>query len=129
MRRILIADDNDAIRGVLGQLLRRHDGWEVCADVKNGQEAVLKAIELKPNVIILDLAMPMMDGLQATREITQILPAVPIIIYTLHKSSWLELDAKKAGARQVVSKPDTDALVRAVETVLNTQSEDSIAAP
>jgi CheY-like chemotaxis protein len=69
MRRILIADDNDAIRGVLSQLLRRHDGWEVCADVKNGQEAVLKAIELKPNVIILDLAMPMMDGLQPTREI------------------------------------------------------------
>ena len=129
MRRILIADDNDAIRGVLGQLLRRHDGWEVCADVKNGQEAVLKAIELKPNVIILDLAMPMMDGLQPTREITQILPAVPIIIYTLHKSSWLELDAKKAGARLVVSKRDTDALVRAAETVLNTQSEDSIAAP
>jgi CheY-like chemotaxis protein len=102
--RILIADDNEVARGSLSELLSNHDGWEVCAAVENGEQAVLKASELKPNLVILDLAMPVKDGLRATREIGQILPSVPIVIYTMHDSSWLELEARKAGARYMVAK-------------------------
>jgi DNA-binding NarL/FixJ family response regulator len=116
--RILIADDNQATRSSLTELLNKHDGWEVCAAVENGQQAVVKARELKPDLIILDLAMPVMDGMRATREIGQILPSVPILIYTLHDSSWLDLEAKQAGARQVVLKPDAMRLLTAIEDVL-----------
>jgi DNA-binding NarL/FixJ family response regulator len=116
--RILIADDNEVARGSLSELLSNHDGWEVCAAVENGEQAVLKASELKPNLVILDLAMPVKDGLRATREIGQILPSVPIVIYTMHDSSWLELEARKAGARYMVAKTDTDKLLTVVESVL-----------
>src|SRR5579862_8708368 len=79
---------------------------EVCAEVENGEQALVKARELNPDLIILDLAMPVMDGLRATREILRILPSVAIIIYTLHYAPWVELEAKKAGARGVVAKSD-----------------------
>ncbi len=65
----------------------------MCAAVENGQEAVLKALELKPDLILLDLAMPAMDGLHAAREIGKVLPAIPIVVYTLHDSSWVRLEA------------------------------------
>jgi CheY-like chemotaxis protein len=73
--RILIADDNVVVRRHLGELFKSHAGWEVCAEVENGQQAVLKTRELKPDLIILDLAMPVMDGLQAAREIGKALPS------------------------------------------------------
>ena len=62
--RILIADNNEIARGRLTQLIQSHDRWEVCAQTENGQKALLKATELKPDIIILDLAMPVMDGLE-----------------------------------------------------------------
>lgn len=95
--RILIADDNDAARGRISELLRCHDGWEVCAEVEDGQQAVLKATELKPDIIILDLAMPVMNGLQAAGEISLVLPSVPIVLYTLHDLPVIQLEAKKFG--------------------------------
>ncbi len=70
--RILIADDNEAVRGRLGELLATHDGWEVCGSVASGREAVEKAVELRPSLIILDLAMPEMDGLSAAKEIGKV---------------------------------------------------------
>lgn len=119
---ILIADDNEVIRGVLSELLRNHKGWEVCAEVGNGRQAVLKAAELKPEVIILDLAMPGLDGLTATREILKILPSVPIVLYTLHSSPVVELEAKKAGVRRVIAKPQSGLLLRAIEELLSEQA-------
>jgi CheY-like chemotaxis protein len=116
--RILIADDNEIALGRLSQLLKSHDGWEVCAAVENGQQAVVKAVELKPDLIILDLAMPVMDGLRASRAIAQILPTVPILIFTLHEVAWLKLEAKKAGAQQVVSKLNVATLLTGIEGVL-----------
>src|SRR5580693_3731994 len=95
--RILIADDNDAARGRISEILRCHDGWEVCAEVEDGQQAVLKATELKPDLIILDLAMPVMNGLQAAGEIGKVLPSVPVVLYTLHNLPQIELEAKKFG--------------------------------
>jgi two-component system chemotaxis response regulator CheB len=120
--RILIADDNEVVRGRLSDFLASHDGWEVCAAVGNGRDAVEKAIELKPSLIILDLAMPVMDGLSTAREIGRLLPSVPILLFTLHKFAAIDLEAKKAGVRHVVEKPDTDALLRAAEELLKSGS-------
>lgn len=123
--KILIADDNDVARAALSELMQAHDHWEVCAEPGNGRQAVSKAVELKPDIIILDLAMPVMDGLTAAREIGKVLPLVPIVLYTLHKLPSIELEAKKAGVRQVVLKPDTDSLFSVVEELLRQGPQES----
>ena len=123
--RILIADDNEAVRGRLGELLTTHDGWEVCGAVASGREAVEKAVELRPSLIILDLAMPEMDGLSAAKEIGKKLPSVPIVIFTLHKFATIDLEAKKAGVRYVVAKPDTETLLRVVDELAKSQPAES----
>ncbi len=96
-------------------ILDSHEGWKVCFAGENGQQAVEQTASLKPDLIILDLAMPVMNGLQAARKIAEIMPSVPILIYTLHNSPSVELEAKKAGARKVVFKPDVKALLEAIE--------------
>ena len=119
---ILVVDDNEVVRGRLSETLNSHDGWEVCAAVENGEQALMKARELHPDLIVLDLAMPGMDGLRATREITRILPSVPIVIYTLHYGEWLVLEAKKAGARGLVPKSDIAKLMDVLEDLLHEKS-------
>jgi DNA-binding NarL/FixJ family response regulator len=127
--RLLIADDNATVRRMLRALLETHDGWQVCGEAENGLEAIAKAKELQPDVIILDLAMPVMDGLRATREIAKTLPAVPILIHTLHNAPGVELEAKKAGARKIINKTeDADELLRAVEEALDSAREQRAAA-
>lgn len=116
--RILIADDHNTVRRRISQLLEFHDGWEVCAEVENGKQAVLKATELKPDVIVLDLAMPVMNGVEAADEIAKILPSVPIVLYTMYALPVIELKAKKVGVRQVIAKPDAAGLLRAVENLV-----------
>ena len=116
--RILIADDNEVARVRLSQLLTYRGGWEVCAAVDSGKQALLQAKELKPDLIIMDLAMPDMDGLNPIREITENLPAVPILIFTLYVATGLSLEAKKAGAIEVVSKGNAETLLTAVEEIL-----------
>jgi DNA-binding NarL/FixJ family response regulator len=120
--RVLLADDNDVLRGSLSEVLKSRAGWEVCAEVANGEQAVAKAKELKPDLIILDLAMPVVDGLKATREISKVLPSTPILIYTVHDVSWIQIEARKAGARKVISKPNADLLLRIAEELLRKES-------
>jgi DNA-binding NarL/FixJ family response regulator len=79
MTRILIADDSDLMQEHLTIALESHAGWTVCGNAANGVSAILKAHELKPDLIILDLVMPMLDGLRAADEIAKILPTVPIV--------------------------------------------------
>jgi DNA-binding NarL/FixJ family response regulator len=118
--RILIADDHPAVRTVLRALIAGHADWQVCGEAENGFEAVAKAGELKPDVIILDLAMPIMDGVRAAREISSATPTVPILLHTMHGSPTLNLEAKKAGVCKVVSKGESgDDLLIAIEGVLN----------
>jgi DNA-binding NarL/FixJ family response regulator len=124
--RILIADDNEIVRGRLREFLASHDGWEVCASVGNGRDALEKAVELRPSLIILDLAMPEMDGLSTAREIGKVLPSVPIVLFTLHKFATIDLEAKKAGVRHVVAKPDTNALLRTAEELLRNGPLESV---
>jgi len=117
--RILIADDQSILRKALKALLEARVGWQVCGEAANGREAVQKSAELNPDLIILDLAMPVMNGLQAAREISSASPGVPILMYTNYALAPLALEARKYGVRQVVSKGDSmDELFSAVETLL-----------
>lgn len=127
--RILIADDHNLLRHVLKAMLEEHSDWQVCAEAKNGLQAVQKTAELKPDVIILDFAMPVMDGLRAAREIHSVSPAVPILMYTNYFFSTLALEASIAGVRQVIDKgTGADELLAAVETVLGERSSTTAAA-
>jgi DNA-binding NarL/FixJ family response regulator len=121
--RILIADDHSLLRNALKALLEEHSDWQVCAEAKTGLEAVQKAAEFKPDVIILDFAMPVMDGLRAAREIHSASPAVPILMYTNYFFSALAIAATIAGVHQVIDKgAGAGQLLTAVETVLGEKS-------
>jgi DNA-binding NarL/FixJ family response regulator len=118
--RILIADDHVVIRKMLKALLETREGWEVCGEAANGREAVTKAQELKPDLMIMDLAMPIMDGIRASRELSKSMPTVPIVMHTLHYSLELEVEARKAGIRQVIAKVDSgERLMNAIEALVN----------
>jgi DNA-binding NarL/FixJ family response regulator len=118
--RILIADDHDTMRQMLKRTLEDRRGWEVCAEAKDGLEAVQLALEFLPDVVILDFAMPRMNGLHATQNILSVLPGTPILLYTSHASSVLANDAARAGVQQVVSKSvPVEWLIDAIEVALN----------
>lgn len=118
--RILIADDHEMMRDILRSLINSHEGWQVCAEAKNGSEAVAQAKELHPDLIVLDLAMPVMDGMQAAREIVKSRPEARMIMFTLHASPEVEEHAKRAGVKRVVSKAKNGGrLVTAIEQVLD----------
>lgn len=119
---ILIADDNGLVRKLLRGMLERDGGWEV-AGARDGQEAVLKAQELKPDAVILDLAMPVMDGLEAAREIGKALPSAPVILYTIHDSPETTLAATRAGVARVFPKTGSaEALIKAVGELLTNEN-------
>jgi len=115
--RILIADDNDVYRKVLRKLLEPVERWEI-VEARDGQEAVTKTLELRPDLVILDLAMPLKDGLSAAREISHVLPDVPILMCTMHLSPHLETEAHKSGIRKVLSKSDSSLLLPALQQIL-----------
>ena len=118
LMRILIADDYEPLREMLKALLETHAGWEVCGEATDGREAVQKAAELKPDVIILDLSMPTMDGVQAANRISLDAQGVPILIYTNYAiSQEAKLEAKKHGIWDVINKDAPSQLVRAIEAV------------
>ena len=120
--RILIAEDSPSVRSALRSLLEDASAavgsWEI-VDVDNGKEAITKAKELKPDLIILDLVMPVMDGLKAARQLSKLLPDTPILMHTMHWSPQVELEARKVGVRKVVSKVDSTLLVSTVQQFLN----------
>lgn len=119
---ILIADDNGLVRKLLRGMLERDGGWEV-AGARDGQEAVLKAQELKPDAVILDLAMPVMDGLEAAREIGKALPSAPVILYTIHDSPETTLAARQAGVARVFPKTGSGrALIKTVGELLTKEN-------
>jgi DNA-binding NarL/FixJ family response regulator len=121
--KILVADDHDIIRRGLRQLLTAHPGWEVCAEAKTGREAVALAERHKPDVAVLDLSMPELNGLDAARRIRKNLPATEVLILTLHFSDQLVRDIVEAGARAYIMKSDADKdLVSAVEALAEHRS-------
>jgi len=123
----LIADDNAAVRTALRELLRT-EGWEI-TEAADGNEAVTKAQETAPQLVILDLAMPFMDGLTASREITKLLPGTPIILHTLYASPQMEAEGQKAGVRKMVAKSESGGLLSAVRALLHPESSISPQTP
>jgi DNA-binding NarL/FixJ family response regulator len=117
--RILIADDHKIVRERLRSLLETHSDWQVCGEARDGREAVAKALELRPDLVIIDLAMPVMDGFEASKEISAALPKIPIVMHTQHDNAETRLQAKKVGVRKVVVKGEpAEALLQAVEELL-----------
>ncbi len=98
--------------------------WEV-VEAEDGDEAVAKAQELKPDLIIVDLVMPVMDGLTAAREIVKLMPDVPILMHTLYLSESVGQEAGKVGVRKTVAKSDSRVLISAVEELLHSQLPES----
>lgn len=116
--RILIADDHEVVRRGLSALLQSHEGWEICGDAKDGREAVEKARELKPDIVILDVGMPNLNGLAATRKLLQQDPQQKVIVLTITDSDHVVREALDAGARGFVLKSDAARdLVSAVEAL------------
>lgn len=116
--RILIADDHEVVRRGLCNLLQMHEGWEVCGEAKDGREAVDMAKQLKPDVVILDIGMPNLNGLAATRQLSQQNPEQKIIVLTITDSDQVIREALEAGARGFVLKSDAARdLVSAVEAL------------
>ena len=118
--RVLIADDYEAVRlGVCAVLSSRVD-IDVCAQAKNGEEAIEKSIQLRPDLIILDISMPGIGGLEAARQIRVFLPDVPILFFTMHNTPQLFAIAKSVGAQGFVSKEQMAVtLLNAVDALRN----------
>jgi DNA-binding NarL/FixJ family response regulator len=119
MARILIADDNETLRNALRHLLSKESGWSVCGEATNGRSVVSMALELKPDLIILDFLMPLTNGIAAAAEISKSLPNVPVVLYTMHVSDQLEREAKRFGIRNVLSKTEPfENVMRALKDLL-----------
>jgi DNA-binding NarL/FixJ family response regulator len=113
--KILIADDKRHIRRELRHLIEAHQGWDVCTEAEDGVQAVNRAMQFRPDLVILDLAMPELNGFEAAGKISKVLPGVPILILTLYASPLVEKEAEKVGVRRVISKYTTYMLVPAIE--------------
>jgi len=116
--RILIADDHDVVRKGLRMLIEEHPSWQVCAEARSGREAVERAIQLIPDVAIIDVSMPDLNGLEATRQIRKACPSTEVLVVTHHDSDAVAAEVLDAGARGYVLKSDSDKdLVHAVEVL------------
>lgn len=116
--RILVADDHQVVRTGLRTLLESKAGWQVCAEAANGREAVEKAGKLQPDVAVLDIGMPLLNGVEATRQIRKVSPKTEILILTMHDSEHMIQGVMDAGARGYILKDDADRnLLAAVDSL------------
>jgi len=117
--RIVIADDHEVVRKGLRAILEAHPGWEVCGEAADGRSAVEKAEELRPDVVIIDIGMPQLNGLEATRQILKGQPDSRVLVLSVYESEQLVEEVLDAGARGYVLKSDASRdLVRAIEELL-----------
>ncbi len=116
--RILVADDHEVVRRGLRAILETREGWEVTGEAATGREAVDQAKQLKPDVVVLDLVMPEMNGLEATRRILKAAPTAEVLILTMHEPEHLMHEVLTAGARGYLLKSDAGReLVAAVDAL------------
>ena len=104
--RILLADDHELVRQGLRTLIEIQSGWQVCGEATTGREAVAKARELKPDIVVMDFTMPELNGMEATRQIRAALPRTQVLLLTMHESEELVREVLAAGARGYVLKSD-----------------------
>ena len=120
--RILIADDHDVVRMGVRLLLESQPGWVVCGEARTGREAVAKALELRPDLIVLDISMPELNGVEVTRQVRRSMPA-SILIVTMYDSERMARQAIEAGASGYLSKADAgQVLVEAVHALLGNKT-------
>jgi DNA-binding NarL/FixJ family response regulator len=116
--RIFIADDHEVARKGIRSLLESHAGWEVCGEARDGREAVASVSKLKPDILLLDIGMPNLNGLDAARQILSVMPGARILILTVHDSDQVVREVLAAGARGFVLKSDAGRdLLAAVEAL------------
>jgi DNA-binding NarL/FixJ family response regulator len=106
-RKILIVDDSSMMRRALRGWIEQNPNWKVCAEAPNGAVAIEKVKELLPDLVILDLSMPVMNGLEAARHIQEIAPTTPMVMFTMYVNDALTRDAQAAGIQCVVSKTES----------------------
>ena len=103
---VLIVDDSAFVRQALCELFKQEADFEVCGEAENGKEAIEKAQELRPDLIVLDLSMPVMNGLDAARVLKRLMPTVPLIMYSAFGDKFAEHQARLIGISEVVSKSE-----------------------
>ena len=108
---ILIVDDNAYIHRELCKLFKREEDFEICGEAENGKEAIEKALELRPDLIVLDLSMPIMNGLDAARGLKRLMPTVPLIMYSAFGDVFGEQQARLIGISELVSKSQPAAIL------------------
>jgi DNA-binding NarL/FixJ family response regulator len=130
LARILLAEDNLKLRQLLKGLFEAHEGWQICGETGDGLEVVAKAIELKPDVLVLDFALSRLNGLQIAAKVLSVCPTLPIVLHTVHVFPAMIAEAKRAGIREVVSKSETaGSLLDAIEKLLKENSSVSAREP
>jgi two-component system, chemotaxis family, chemotaxis protein CheY len=115
--RVLIVDDSETTRRILRVLLGSRD-WTVCGEAEDGRSGVKKFAELKPDVVVLDLAMPEMDGIRAARLMSLFDPNIPIILFTILGFKGIEVSAREAGIRAIVPKNNAWSLIPHIENLV-----------
>ena len=116
--RILVVDDHAVVRRGVRSLLETKEGWEVCGEATTGRDAVEQSRRLRPDVVVMDLSLPELNGLDATRQILKFAPDTEVLVLTMHHSEELARDALQAGARGYVLKSDADEnLIAAVDNL------------
>jgi DNA-binding NarL/FixJ family response regulator len=116
--RILIADDHGLVRRGAREVLNSRHGWRVVGEAANGREALQKAIDLKPDVAVIDLGMPDLDGIEVTRQVRKAVPEIKVLVLTMHDSDQMVRRALEAGAHGYLLKSDlTDSLPKAVKAI------------
>lgn len=116
MTRILIADDHDVVRSGLRAILEAQADWEVVGEATTGREAIDKALALKPDIVVMDYGLPLMNGIDVTRNVKTRLPGTEVLIFTMHDTDELIRDALEAGARGFLLKSDAKRfLIAAIE--------------
>jgi DNA-binding NarL/FixJ family response regulator len=119
-RRILVSDDGDSVRNIIGLFLE-HAGFEVCGEAADGVEAIEQAKKLKPDLIVLDLVMPRMNGAEAASILSETMPGVPIVLLTLYQNMLGSALAAAVGVKAVLDKTEgLDKLVACVRSLLQT---------
>jgi|ERR1700732_243180 CheY-like chemotaxis protein len=113
---ILVADDNPAIRKALCEMFEVEEDYDICAEATNGEEAIALAKKHKPDLIILDLSMPIMNGLDAARELKRILPQIPIILFTVHAAKVRQ--TKDLPVDRIVEKTGGPNLINHVRSLI-----------
>jgi DNA-binding NarL/FixJ family response regulator len=120
LKSILIVDDSPVVRRSLRTLLERRADWNVCDEAENGREGIEKALQFCPDLILLDLSMPVMNGFQAAHELQRLLPKVPILMFTTFSNKHIEKEALASGVTAVKSKSEgVDSLVGSIQDLLN----------